>query len=122
MGSGYTVHGGMQQLEGKKTEVNARTRALSRGLRSVYRLRTASFLHDYMPANGGYTTMIRVQDTVAYDLPELSSMLGVSTRTLRNYIRSGKLQAFKLGRRYYVTQRALDAYFDTPSSEWEWLG
>ena len=63
--------------------------------------------------------MIRVQDTVAYDLAELSKKLGVSARTLRNYIRSGKLQAFKLGLKYYITQRALDEYFDTPSVEWE---
>ena len=63
--------------------------------------------------------MIKVQDTVAYDLAELSYKLGVSTRTLRNYIGAGRLQAFKLGLKYYVTQRALDAYFDTPSSEWE---
>ena len=69
--------------------------------------------------NGGCTIVIKVQDTVAYDLAELSAQLGVSTRTLRNYIRQGRLQAFKLGLKYYVTQRALDAYFDTPSTQWE---
>ncbi|MFC2095524.1 helix-turn-helix domain-containing protein [Candidatus Bipolaricaulota bacterium] len=63
--------------------------------------------------------MIRIQDTVAYDLEELSKKLSVSTRTLRNYIQSGRLQAFKLGLKYYITQRALDQYFDTPSWEWE---
>jgi excisionase family DNA binding protein len=63
--------------------------------------------------------MIKVQNTVAYDLEELSKRLGVSTRTLRTYIRHGKLQAFKLGLKYYITQRALDEYFDTPSLEWE---
>lgn len=63
--------------------------------------------------------MITIQDTVAYDLEELRKKLNVSTRTLRNYIRSGKLQAFKLGLKYYITQRALDEYFDTPSLEWE---
>ena len=62
--------------------------------------------------------MIQVRNTVAYDLVELSKMLKVTQRTLRNYIQEGKLQAFKLGLRYYVTQRALDEYFDTPASEW----
>jgi len=62
--------------------------------------------------------MIRVQNTIAYDLEELSAKLGVSERTLRRYIHAGKLQAFKLGNKYFVTQRALDAYFDTPSSDW----
>lgn len=59
--------------------------------------------------------MIDVDGTIAYDLCELSRKLSVSERTLRRYIRSGKLQAFKLGLKYYVTQRALDEYFDTPS-------
>ena len=41
--------------------------------------------------------MIKLQDTVAYDLRELSRKLGVSERTLRRYIRLERLQAFKLG-------------------------
>ncbi len=53
--------------------------------------------------------------TAACDLEELSRKLRVSTRTLRGYVRDGKLQAFKLGLRYYVTQRAVDEYFDTPA-------
>jgi excisionase family DNA binding protein len=63
--------------------------------------------------------MIKVGDTVAYDLRELSQKLSVSERTLRQYIKDGKLQAFKLGLKYYVTQRALDEYFNTPSVEWK---
>lgn len=59
--------------------------------------------------------MIVVGSTTAYDLAELSRKLHVSTRTLRGYIRDGKLQASKLGLKYYVTQRALDDYFDTPT-------
>lgn len=62
---------------------------------------------------------ITVGSTTAYDLRELSQKLGVSERTLRDYIRDGKIQAFKLGTKYHVTQRALDEYFDTPSVEWE---
>lgn len=63
--------------------------------------------------------MIDVDGTIAYDLRELSRKLSVSERTLRRYIKNGRLQAFKLGLKYYVTQRALDEYFDTPSWEWE---
>ena len=63
--------------------------------------------------------MIKLQNTVAYDLTELSRKLGISERTLRQYIRGGRLQAFKLGLKYHVTQRALDEYFDTPSSAWD---
>lgn len=60
--------------------------------------------------------MIVVGSTTAYDLEELSRKLRVGTRMLRGYIRDGKLQAFKLGLKYYVTQRALDEYFDAPAS------
>lgn len=59
--------------------------------------------------------MIVVGSTTAYDLEELSRKLHVSSRTLRRYIRDGKLQAFKLGLKYHVTQRALDEYFGTPA-------
>ena len=62
---------------------------------------------------------IKVGETVAYDLAELVTKLHVSERTLRRYIQEGKLQAFKLGLKYHVTQRALDAYFNTASEEWE---
>jgi excisionase family DNA binding protein len=62
---------------------------------------------------------IRVGDTTAYDLAELTAKLHVSERTLRRYIRAGKLQAFKLGLKYHVTPRAVDEYFDTSSRIWE---
>ena len=62
--------------------------------------------------------MIEIGNRIAYDLRELSQKLRLSERTIRKYINSGKLQAFKLGLKYYVTQEAIDQYFDTPS--WEW--
>jgi len=62
---------------------------------------------------------IQIGTTVAYDLTELSQKLHLSERTLRRYIRQGKLQAAKIGLRYHVTQRAIDEYLDTPSAEWE---
>lgn len=61
---------------------------------------------------------IQIGKTVAYDLVELSAKLHLNERTLRRYIKNGRLQAFKLGLKYYVTQRVLDDYFDTPS--WKW--
>jgi len=62
--------------------------------------------------------MIKIGNRIAYDLRELSQKLQLSERTIRKYINRGKLQAFKLGLKYYVTQEAVDEYFDTPS--WEW--
>ena len=63
--------------------------------------------------------MIEIGNRIAYDLPELSQKLQLSERTIRKYINTGKLQAFKLGLKYYVTQEAIDQYFNTPSWEWE---
>ncbi len=63
--------------------------------------------------------MVKISDMVAYDLRETSGKLKASERTLRQYIRDGKLQAFKLGLKYFVTQKALESYFDTPSRHWE---
>ena len=63
--------------------------------------------------------MITIGNRIAYDLRELSQKLQLSERTIRKYINRGKLQAFKLGLKYYVTQEAVDEYFDTPSWEWE---
>jgi len=63
--------------------------------------------------------MIEIGNRIAYDLRELSQKLQLSERTIRKYINRGKLQAFKLGLKYYVTQEAVDEYFDTPSWEWQ---
>lgn len=73
----------------------------------------------YSVRREGGTMPIEVGKTVAYDLEELSKKLHLSERTLREYIRKGKLQASKLGLKYYVTQKAVDEYLDTPSAEWE---
>ena len=62
---------------------------------------------------------IQVGTTVAYSLTELSQKLHVSQRTLRRYIRQGKLQAAKIGLTYHITQKAIDEYLNTPSAEWE---
>ena len=63
--------------------------------------------------------MVETENRIAYDLRELSEKLQLSERTIRKYINSGKLQAFKLGLKYYVTQESIDQYFDTPCWEWD---
>ena len=39
-----------------------------------------------------------------YNLKDLSKKLKISIRTLRKYVRSGKLKAKKVGKAYYVTE------------------
>jgi predicted site-specific integrase-resolvase len=39
-----------------------------------------------------------------YDLKDLSKKLKISIRTLRKYIKAGKLKAKKIGKAYYITE------------------
>jgi len=47
-----------------------------------------------------------------YDLKDLSKKLKISIRTLRVYVKSGKLKAKKVGKAYYVTEPNLMAFLD----------
>lgn len=47
-----------------------------------------------------------------YDLKDLSKKLKISIRTLREYIKNGKLRAKKIGKAYYVTKSNLMALLD----------
>jgi len=42
--------------------------------------------------------------TPVYDLKALSVKLNIGIRTLREYVKNGKLKAKKIGRSYYVTE------------------
>ena len=54
----------------------------------------------------------RRMGTWLYTLEELSSKLKISIKTLRLYIREGKLGASKVGRRFYVTSRDIRKFLD----------
>ena len=43
-------------------------------------------------------------EIVIYDLKDLSAKLKLKVRTLREYIKAGKLKAKKVGRSYYVLE------------------
>jgi len=47
---------------------------------------------------------------IIYDLKALSKKLGIHRRTLREYIKKGDLQAKRIGRAYYVTEKALISF------------
>lgn len=51
-------------------------------------------------------------ETPVYDLKDLSKKLKISVRTLRQYIKSGKLKAKKIGKAYYVTEPNLMAFLE----------
>lgn len=48
--------------------------------------------------------MITVGDLKMYDLEEISKKTGISVKSLRKWIRQGKLKAKKLGVKYYVSE------------------
>jgi len=47
---------------------------------------------------------------VAYTLQETAEMLQINEKTVRDYIKRGDLLARKVGKRYYITQKALETY------------
>ena len=47
-----------------------------------------------------------------YDLKDLNRKLKISVRTLRKYIKNGKLKAKLVGRAYFVSEPNLMAFLD----------
>ena len=54
-------------------------------------------------------------ETPIYDLKDLSVKLKISVRTLREYVKAGKLKAKKIGRAYYITEPNLLAVLGSDS-------
>jgi len=54
---------------------------------------------------------IQLGELKLYSLKELSKSLGITSFTLRTYIRQGKLRARKMGTKWLVTEDALKDYF-----------
>ena len=51
-------------------------------------------------------------ETPVYDLKDLSVKLKLSVRTIREYIKDGRLKAKLIGRSYYVTEPCLLSFLD----------
>ena len=45
-----------------------------------------------------------------YDLKEVCSILKISLQVLRRYIKKGEIKASKIGRKYVITEEALEEY------------
>ena len=50
---------------------------------------------------------IQIEGQKIYSLTELEKTLSVTKKTLRTYIREGKLRARKVGREQFVTEQSL---------------
>lgn len=53
------------------------------------------------------------KDIEVYTLEELGELLQVTRRTLYNWIKSGKLRAFKVGKEWRVTKETLEDFVQT---------
>ncbi|MFR9722414.1 helix-turn-helix domain-containing protein [Streptomyces sp. MS19] len=49
-----------------------------------------------------------------YSMDEVAGLLGLHVRTVRGYVRDGRLRATRVGRRYRVTAEDLAAFTGTP--------
>lgn len=46
-----------------------------------------------------------IQGVTLYTIPETAEELGVSNNTVRNYLRSGKLNGTRIGRPIFITDK-----------------
>ncbi|MBA7500800.1 hypothetical protein ES704_03561 [subsurface metagenome] len=56
--------------------------------------------------------MIAIIDTKLYSVEDLVSMLKISDRTVRAYLREGKIKARKIGLRWIVTEENLKKFIE----------
>ena len=59
----------------------------------------------------------QIGDLKLYDVPELAELLDVQERTIRAYLREGKIKGKKMARKWMVTEEALRDYFEEPEPE-----
>jgi len=52
-----------------------------------------------------------IGDLKLYDVEELSELLDIQDRTIRQILREGKLKGRKLARKWYVSEESLREYF-----------
>lgn len=53
------------------------------------------------------------KDIEVYTLKEIEDLLHVTRRTLYNWIKGGKLRAFRVGKEWRVTREALEEFTQT---------
>lgn len=54
--------------------------------------------------------MIKLENTTAYTVQEVAEKLNRNKDTVLRYIHNGELKAKKVGRPYYITDKALEEF------------
>jgi excisionase family DNA binding protein len=52
-----------------------------------------------------------------YSTEEVAALLGLHVRTVRGYVRDGRLPATRIGKQYRITRDDLDAFTGTPKGQ-----
>ena len=60
---------------------------------------------------------VKIGELELYTVDELSTLMGIQERTIREYLKAGKIRGRKLAKRWYVTEEALREYFETEEPE-----
>ena len=56
----------------------------------------------------------QIGDLKLYDVEELASLLDVQEKTIRAYLRDGKLKGRKIARKWYIPEESIQEYFSQP--------
>lgn len=55
--------------------------------------------------------MIQIGTKAIFDIAEVSAKFGVTPKTLRRYIREGKLAGQKIGQKWFVSEEGISDFF-----------
>lgn len=50
-------------------------------------------------------------------MEQVADLLGLHVRTVRNYVRDGRLKAVRIGKQYRIAQSDVDAFTGTPATQ-----
>ena len=53
-----------------------------------------------------------------YSAEEAAQILGLQVRTVRNYVREGRLPGVRIGKQYRIARSALEAFAGSGPAEW----
>ncbi len=59
------------------------------------------------------------KDIDVYTLEELTNILQVTRRSLYNWIKDGKLKAFRVGRQWRVTKQSLNDFMEASKNDYK---
>jgi len=51
-----------------------------------------------------------------YSVEQVANRLGLHVRTIRNYVRDGRLKAVRIGKQYRISREDLEAFTGTPTA------